>query len=55
VPGGASTATSADFEVLKKGGIVSSSDSIIIERAERVFDLAAYVIMNKLHLTPPKI
>jgi hypothetical protein len=55
VAGGASTATSADFEVLKRGEIVSSSDSIIIEKAERVFDLAAYVIVNRLHQTPPKI
>ena len=55
VKGGASTATAADFEVLKKGEIVASSDSVIIEKAEKVFDLAAHVISFELHQTPPKI
>jgi hypothetical protein len=53
--GDASTATSADFEVLRKGEIVVTSDSIIIEKAPRAFDLAAYIITKQLHLTIPKI
>jgi len=53
--GDASTATSADFEVLRKGEIVATSDSIIIEKASRAFDLAAYVITKQLRLAIPKI
>lgn len=55
VVGGASTATSADFEVLKRGDIVSSSDSVVIDRAPKIFDLAAYVIGTRLGFTPQKI
>ena len=53
--GDASTATSADFEVLRKGEIVATSDSIIIEKASRAFDLAAYIITKQLRLATPKI
>lgn len=55
VPGGASTATSADFEVLKKGDIIASSDSVIIDKAGQIFDLAAYVIATRLEQVPQKI
>jgi hypothetical protein len=55
INGGSSTATSADFEVLKKGEIISSSDSVVVEKAPMIFDLAAYVIANILHQTPQKI
>jgi hypothetical protein len=55
VPGGASTATSADFEVLKRGDIVSSSDSVIIDKAQQVFDLAGFVLAERLSLKPQKI
>jgi hypothetical protein len=55
VPGGASTATSADFEVLKRGDIVSSSDSVIIDKAQQVFDLAGFVLAERLSLAPQKI
>lgn len=55
VAGESLTAESADFEVLKRGEIAASSDSIIIDKADRVFDLAAYVITRKLGHTPPKI
>lgn len=53
--GGASTATSADFEVLKRGDVVASSDSVVIDKAHEVFDLAGYVITERLSLTPQKI
>jgi hypothetical protein len=55
IPGGASTATSADFEVLKRGEIVSSSDSIIVDKAKLVFDLAGHVIREQLGIEPQKI
>jgi len=55
VPGGAYTATSADFEVLKRGDIVSSSDSVVIDKAQSVFDLAAHVIKEQLGIAPQKI
>jgi hypothetical protein len=55
LPGGASTATSADFEVLKRGDVVSSSDSVVIDKASTVFDLAGYVITEKLGVSPQKI
>ncbi len=42
--GGATAEACADVEVLKRGGIVATSDSVIIERANRVFDLGAYVL-----------
>jgi hypothetical protein len=53
--GDASTAASADFEVLRKGEIVATSDSVMIEKASRVFDLAGYIITKQLRLAPPKI
>jgi hypothetical protein len=55
VPGGASTATSADFEVLKRGDIVSSSDSVVIDKAQSVFDLAGHVVKGRLGIEPQKI
>ncbi len=55
VPGGASTATSADFEVLERGEVVSSSDSVVIDRAQSVFDLAGYVIRERLGIVLQKI
>lgn len=55
IPGCASTATSADFEVLKRGELVSSSDSVVIDKAERVFDLAGHVIRDTLGIEPQKI
>jgi hypothetical protein len=54
-PGGASIATSADFEVLRRGDIVSSSDSVIIDKAQQVFDLAGFVLAERLSLKPQKI
>lgn len=55
IPGGAFTATSADLEVLRRGEVVSSSDSVIIDKAQLVFDLAGHVIQERLRLEPQKI
>jgi hypothetical protein len=55
VHGGASTATSADFEVLKRGDVVSSSDSVVIDKAQSVFDLAGHVIKERLGIEPQNI
>jgi hypothetical protein len=55
ISGDASTASSADFEVLRRGEIAATSDSVMIEKASRVFDLAAYVITRQLRHSPPKI
>jgi len=55
IAGESLTAESADFEVLRRGEIAASSDSIIIDKADRVFDLAAYVITKKIGHAPPKI
>lgn len=35
-------------ELLEYGQVIASSDSILIDRAEKVFDLAGYVISKKL-------
>ena len=31
-------------------GIIASADSVIVDRAERVFDLAGYIVMRKLRI-----
>lgn len=31
-------------------GIIASADSVIVDRAERVFDLAGYIVMHKLRI-----
>ena len=55
IKGGANTATSADFEVIRSGEIVSSSDSVIIDKSKKVFDLAAHVLEVLLRRELPKI
>lgn len=39
-------------ELLSLGRIIASSDSILIDKAEAVFDLAGYVIREKLGIAP---
>jgi len=39
-------------ELLSSGGIIASSDSILIDKAEAVFDLAGYVVSKKLGVEP---
>ncbi|MEM1680331.1 MAG: DUF434 domain-containing protein [Sulfolobales archaeon] len=40
-------ASKADIAVLTEGGVVASSDFIILKRALRVFDIAGYIIMGE--------
>ncbi len=40
-------ASKADITVLAQGGIVASSDFVILKRANKVFDMAGYVIMKE--------
>ncbi|MEM2525057.1 MAG: DUF434 domain-containing protein [Candidatus Methanomethylicaceae archaeon] len=49
--GDAKVVTSPDYELTFLDGIVSTSDSIIIEKVKKIFDLAAYII-NKLNIRP---
>jgi hypothetical protein len=51
----ASLAHSADYPLKSYPGIVASSDSAIIDRAERVFDLAAATLARGFGFTPPAI
>jgi hypothetical protein len=46
VQGGAQTARYTDREVLKSGDFVSSSDYAIIERAEKIVDVAGVLIQR---------
>jgi hypothetical protein len=39
-------------ELLSPGQIIASSDSILIDKAEKGFDLAGYVITKKLDMEP---
>ncbi len=49
--GDAKLVPSSDFYLSLLKGIVATSDSIIIEKAEKIFDLAGYII-NKLGIKP---
>lgn len=49
--GDAKLVVSPDYELTSLDGVVSTSDSIIIQKVEKIFDLAAYVI-NKLNIRP---
>ena len=47
IAGTAKTVKRGDVEVLLKGDVIASSDSIIIERAKAMFDLAGQIIEQK--------
>ncbi|MCC6013076.1 MAG: DUF434 domain-containing protein [Candidatus Verstraetearchaeota archaeon] len=49
--GDARLVSSSDFYLSLLKGIVATSDSVIIEKAEKIFDLAGYII-NKLGIKP---
>lgn len=51
----ASLAHSADYPLKSFSGIVASSDSAIIDRAERALDLAAFALARRFSFTPPPI
>lgn len=55
IPIAAKTSGKADSEAINSGEILATSDSVIIEKANRVFDLAGYVITRHLGITPTKI
>jgi hypothetical protein len=46
---------SADFPLKNYDGIVISSDSIILDHATIIFDLARYVLSEHFHFTPPEL
>jgi hypothetical protein len=46
---------SADFPLKNFHGIVASSDTIIIEHADHVFDLASHVIYRSFNCLPPDL
>ncbi|MGQ9759740.1 MAG: DUF434 domain-containing protein [Candidatus Methanomethylicaceae archaeon] len=50
--GDARTVASPDFEVLASGGVVATSDSVIVEKASLVFDLAGHIIKEHLRIKP---
>ncbi|MCS7098031.1 MAG: DUF434 domain-containing protein [Candidatus Methanomethyliaceae archaeon] len=49
IEGEAKTVQSPDYELISSDGIVATSDSIIIEKAKRIFDFAGYII-KKLNI-----
>lgn len=53
--GDARTVVSPDFEVIASGQIVATSDSIIVEKAKLIFDLAGYIIKERLKIIPISI
>jgi hypothetical protein len=50
-----SVAPSPDFILKTYQGFVASSDSIIIEKAERIVDLARYVLLSSFGFRPPEL
>jgi hypothetical protein len=51
----ASLVHSADYPLKSFSGIVASSDSAIIDRAQHALDLAAHVLVRTFDFTPPPI
>ncbi|MBC7120933.1 MAG: DUF434 domain-containing protein [Candidatus Methanosuratus sp.] len=49
------TSARPDSEVLSCGDVVATSDSAMIERALRVFDLGGYIVTSRLGALPTKI
>ncbi len=49
------TSMRSDSEILSSGEVVATSDSVVIERASKSFDLGGYVVYNSLRLFPTKI
>ncbi|MDI9644651.1 MAG: DUF434 domain-containing protein [Candidatus Verstraetearchaeota archaeon] len=55
IRGSSLTSLHPDTEVLSLGEVVATSDSVVIQRAKLVFDLAGYIIMDRLCIRPTKI
>jgi len=49
IEGTAKTSPQVDSSLIKSEGVVVTSDSVIIDRSERIFDLAGYIIQEKNH------
>jgi hypothetical protein len=47
INGDAKTSKRNDTEIISKDGIIASSDSLIMERANKIFDLAGYIVNSK--------
>ena len=45
----------ADYPLKSYGGVVASSDSVILDCARRVFDLPRCVLETAFHFTPPSL
>ena len=50
IPGDASAVKVPERVMARYDGIVASSDTAVIDRADRVFDLAGYLIKEQLHI-----
>ncbi|MEJ5292387.1 MAG: DUF434 domain-containing protein [Candidatus Methanosuratincola sp.] len=55
VQGAAKTSMRSDSEILSCGEVVATSDSVVIEKASKSFDLGGYVVSNVLKIPPTKI
>ncbi|MEN3015850.1 MAG: DUF434 domain-containing protein [Candidatus Methanosuratincola petrocarbonis] len=55
VPGTSKTSMRSDTEILTSGEVVATSDSVVIERASKCFDLGGYVVSAVLKSPPTKI
>ncbi len=55
LPSDAQAVEAPGKELLSSGGIIATSDSILIDKAERVFDLAGYVISKRLGVEPLRL
>ncbi|MBN2533020.1 MAG: DUF434 domain-containing protein [Spirochaetales bacterium] len=47
--------SSADYFLKNYQGIIASSDSIICDNADRIFDLARFVLFTRFHYEPPRL
>ncbi len=55
VPGTSKTSMRSDSEILSCGEVVATSDSVVIERVSKSFDLGGYVVSKILGRPPTKI
>ncbi len=55
VPGTSKTSMRPDSDILSCGDVVATSDSVVIERASKCFDLGGYVVSKILGSPPTKI
>ena len=52
IVGASMTVPSSDYSVLKSGEIIATSDSIVADKAALLFDLAGYIIRERLNVKP---